>query len=321
MGDFMGFRSERGCSILGIVGWAVALILGLLLLWFGVLRPLNQDRQETDVPASPTVAQTGEALPTAAVPTATPTSTPQPSPTPSPTTEFPTAAPPTATTVAAEAVAGADGANLRSGPDVSFSLLGHVEPGTSMRITGRSGDWWQVDYQGSAAWVYNQVVTAANTENVPQVQAPATPVPPTAAPTPIPTDTPVVTVLPTDTPGPRSVRGLVPSAFSVEGAPGPFTASSTSSGCGSDSGAIWYNMEVTSTAGQDVEYKILGAWVQETQYHKPSWTNQRFKPGERLVWRDCLRIPSAGTYHLFLVICFTDGVCEQMLGPVVIEVK
>jgi hypothetical protein len=80
-------------------------------------------------------------------------------------------------------------------------------------------------------------------------------------------------------------------------------------------------MDVTNMSQGEVNYTILGAWVQETQYHKPSWTNQRFKPSEQLIWRDCFRIPSAGSYNVWLVICFSDGVCEQMLGPVSVEVR
>jgi uncharacterized protein YraI len=318
MERFAGFRSERGCSLLGIGGWALAVIFGGLLLWFGFFRPVGQQGPPA-TEQSPTASATAEALPTAAVPTSAPTVAPTDTPPPSPTTA-PTPVQPTAVPVVAEIVTGADGANVRSGPSVDFARIGYIDPGGEAQVTGRYADWWQIAYEDGAGWVFGGIVTASNTDGVPEVQPPPSPTPPpaTATFTPAPTATEGP---PTATPGPRTVRGLVPNSFKVEGAPGPYSPSSTSQSCGSDNGAIWYNMDITSNSQSEVNYTILGAWVQESQYHKPSWTNQRFKPGQQLIWRDCLRIPSAGSYNLWLVICFNDGVCEKMLGPVSVEVR
>ncbi len=93
-------------------------------------------------------------------------------------------------------IAGADGLNVRSGPGTNFAILAHVNPGTQLRVTGRYADWWQVDYNGTAAWVYSGVVTAQNTGSVPQVVPPPSPVP-AAAPTPVP-PTPIPTSPPTE---------------------------------------------------------------------------------------------------------------------------
>ena len=318
MDGFTGFRSERGCSLLGIAGWALAVIFGGLLLWFGFFRPTGE-QEPVATEQSPTASAVAEALPTAALPTSAPTVAPTDTVLPSP-TAAPTAVQPTAAPVVAEIVAGADGANVRSGPSVDFSRIGYIDPDAVAQVTGRYTDWWQITYEDGTGWVFGGIVTASNVDGVPEVQPPASPTPPpaTATFTPAPTATPGP---PTATPGPRTVRGLVPNSFTVEGAPGPYSPSSTSQGCGSDKGAIWYDMDITNNSQSDVNYTILGAWVQETQYHKPSWTNQRFKPGEHLVWRDCLRIPGAGSYNLWLVVCFSDGVCEKMLGPVPVEVR
>jgi hypothetical protein len=83
---------------------------------------------------------------------------------------------------------GPHGANLRSGPSSSFSVVGHVESGSTFEITGRYGDWWQIDYDGTPAWVSSWVVTAVNAEDVPEVHPPPSPIPPTPVP---PTSTPL----------------------------------------------------------------------------------------------------------------------------------
>lgn len=82
---------------------------------------------------------------------------------------------------------GPGGANLRSGPSSSFSVIAHVEPGSTFEITGRYGDWWRIDYDGTPAWVASWVVTAFNAEDVPEVQPPPSPIPPSPVP---PTSTP-----------------------------------------------------------------------------------------------------------------------------------
>jgi N-acetylmuramoyl-L-alanine amidase len=81
--------------------------------------------------------------------------------------------------------AGVDGANIRTGPGTEFELVGRLEPGATAPITGRYGDWLQIDFNGTVAWVANWVVTATGVENVPEVEPPvATATPePTAEPT------------------------------------------------------------------------------------------------------------------------------------------
>jgi lipoprotein-anchoring transpeptidase ErfK/SrfK len=83
-------------------------------------------------------------------------------------------------------VAGADGANVRSGPDAGLTLLGYLEPGTQASVIGRYGAWWQIEYDGASAWVADRVVTAYNTDDVPEVEPPPTPMPssPDFVPTP-----------------------------------------------------------------------------------------------------------------------------------------
>ncbi len=90
--------------------------------------------------------------------------------------------------------------NVRSGPGTSYSIIGGANQGTQFAITGKnpSGDWWQIDYNGQAGWLFGQLVTTENTgdvpiaENIPQqprvVQQPTNtpvPAPPTAIPAPV----------------------------------------------------------------------------------------------------------------------------------------
>ena len=71
--------------------------------------------------------------------------------------------------------------NVRRGPGTHHDIIGTAEPGTEFAITGKNlnGDWWQIDYEGQAGWVYAPYVTASDVDGV-QVVA-----------TPLPTSTPV----------------------------------------------------------------------------------------------------------------------------------
>ncbi|MXY96037.1 MAG: SH3 domain-containing protein [Caldilineaceae bacterium SB0664_bin_27] len=80
--------------------------------------------------------------------------------------------------------------NIRRGPGTQHGVLGTAEAGTEFNITGKNlnGDWWQIDYEGQAAWVYASYVTASYADDVQVVPTP-TPIPtatskPTSTPTP-----------------------------------------------------------------------------------------------------------------------------------------
>ena len=77
--------------------------------------------------------------------------------------------------VPAKLVAGDDGVNVRSGPDVSFPKLGYLDPGTSAEVTGKYEDWFQIDYNDGPGWVFGELVAVTNTDSVPVVQPPASP--------------------------------------------------------------------------------------------------------------------------------------------------
>jgi lipoprotein-anchoring transpeptidase ErfK/SrfK len=71
--------------------------------------------------------------------------------------------------------AGAEGANVRSGPGTGFAKAGLLSPGAEATVIGRFGEWWQIDHAGDPAWVASWVVTARNVEDVPEVAVSPTP--------------------------------------------------------------------------------------------------------------------------------------------------
>lgn len=79
--------------------------------------------------------------------------------------------------------------NVRGGPGTTYNIVGAANPGQTFPITGKSpdGQWWQVDFNGQAGWVFAQLVTAQNTDAVAVAQN--IPVAPTAAPAPPPEPT------------------------------------------------------------------------------------------------------------------------------------
>ncbi len=316
-----GLGNQKGCSVLIIIGWVVALILGGVLVYLGFVRPALERRDAAQQISTP------QASPTAATlvsPTPQPTAAPTATPMPATVTPLPSAALPTATPAVANMVAGADGVNVRAGPGTNFNKIGYIDPGVSVHLTGRYSDWWQIDYNGTQGWVFSELVSVTNADGVPQVHPPASPTPaPTALPTatPMPTGTSVPPTATTAPAAPGSSHGLQVNSFTVEDAPGPFDPSKYKNGCSDDDGSIWFNMDLTVVGSSEVAFTTLGGYVQETDYQKDSYTDSDFNPGETFEWHDCLHIPSTGTYHIWLRICYSGGGCENLAGPITVEIK
>jgi uncharacterized protein YraI len=49
--------------------------------------------------------------------------------------------------------------NVRSGPGTDFSPIGHLNAGETRPITGQSGDWYAIDYNGRTGYVAGWLVT------------------------------------------------------------------------------------------------------------------------------------------------------------------
>ena len=54
-----------------------------------------------------------------------------------------------------------DTVNLRSGPDTSYSIVGHAQYGDSLPVIGKSGNWLQVTYWGVTGYVRGDYVSCS----------------------------------------------------------------------------------------------------------------------------------------------------------------
>lgn len=132
-------RPRRGPRVLPILGWFLAVGIGIWLVWYGFIG------SEGGGQADGTPPQAGAQ----------------------------------ATSDTPRVVAGDDGVIIRSGPGFSHPRLGYLEPGAQAELTGRDGDWYQIQYDGAQAWVLGKLVTTLNEELIEPAPAQAT------APTPV----------------------------------------------------------------------------------------------------------------------------------------
>ena len=84
--------------------------------------------------------------------------------------------------------------NVRGGPGTNYPTVGIVDQGERFDVTGKNGagDWWEIEYNGGRAWVFNSLVVTENTESV-SIAA-------LIPPAPQPTAAPIVIVQPTAVP-------------------------------------------------------------------------------------------------------------------------
>jgi uncharacterized protein YraI len=122
---------------------------------------------EPPATATPEVPPTETPVPATATPDVPPTETPVPA---------------TATPEAATLTITSQTANLRDGPGTGYGRFGQVKAGETYPVTGRNpaGDWWEIDFNGEAAWIYSQMATVAGADLV--AVAENVPVLPTARP-------------------------------------------------------------------------------------------------------------------------------------------
>lgn len=143
-------------------------------------------------PVDPGAAATARAAEDAAAAATQAAANPQAAATDTPVPAEPTA---TDTPAPAEAAVTVNSAmNIRGGPGTNYNVIGSANAGQRFTVTGKNpaGDWWQINFNGQAGWVFAQLVTGENTGGV-QVAAniPAAPVvPPTNTPVPAPTSPP-----------------------------------------------------------------------------------------------------------------------------------
>lgn len=164
-------------------------------------QPENADAIGTAVEETSIARMTEAAGSAVASPEATPTLEPAQAP----------AETPTSTPCIPLAAATAN-ANVRSGPDTAYDIVGYLELGKTAEVAGRNdaNNWWYIKYAGASggyAWIAGSVVTTSCLPASVQVVA-APPLPPTATPTN------------TQTPEPVGVPDLVASGMQYWPSPG-----------------------------------------------------------------------------------------------------
>jgi uncharacterized protein YraI len=161
----------------------------------------------TAMPTLP-IATSTVALPTAAIATAAVTTG---------TTAITSSVTSTTSVAASVTISNESGfANIRSGPDTTFDLLGKLNQGETAPLKGKNqdGTWWQIAFAagtGGVGWVRADLVQAnAAAANVSVVAAPAKPTAPPAPPT---------ASGPTATPPSVSAATIVPVAAATPSGP------------------------------------------------------------------------------------------------------
>lgn len=282
-----------------VAGTIVLAVVGLGFLVLAIFTLTRPRATTTGTPVAPTLAFTS----VVAIPTTTPappTNTPEPTAT---ATDLPTEVPPTAPEATAVVLRTTIvlPANVRSGPSLTYPILGGLNTGDVADLLGRdaSAQWYAISYAlgpNGVGWVSGQVATVeGDVQALPIVAADAPPpagatsAPPTATNAPAATNAPQ----PSATSAPQGARGVVANSFTVE---------NSSAAVGQD---VWFNFEVKNTSQSAVTYGALAAHT-DVGVTAQSWTNESLDPGEVLSWRDHINFSAPGTYQLYLGICFAD---------------
>jgi hypothetical protein len=238
-----------------------------------------------DLPSIPTTTPLPPATDTSLPPT------PEPEPTEAPQEPSPTPGPALSVNLAI---------NVRGGPGTTFPILGGMNMGDQAVPVGRdnSASWFAIPYSAGSdgiGWVAAMFVTYAGDMNALPVLATGAPPPPAGGggggTSPTETPGPTSTAPPTNTPVVLSSRGIVATHFHVENPNAQVNDQ------------VWFNFNVVNQSGSDVSYSVLAAHT-DVGPTAQSWTNEVLGAGLQLNWRDHIRFSQAGTYQLYLGICY-----------------
>jgi uncharacterized protein YraI len=300
-------------------------VIGVGLLALAVYT-LSRPSASADNPTLTVAATSIVSIPTTTPlpPTDPPTATLEPTTAPLP-SETPTLEAPVATEVPALVNIVAP-ANVRSGPGLTYAVLGGLNTGDQAPVVGRdaSSQWFAIGYDlgpNGVGWVSIQVASFDGDEqSLPVMEAnepppPAATVPPQA---PAATNTNPAPAVPTNTSPPpvSGARGIVANSFSIE---------NTTAAAGAD---VWFNFEVRNTTQNGVAYGALAAHT-DVGFTAQSWTNETLAAGQVLTWRDHINIGSPGTYQVYLGICFDSknaclsgsGVWERLSNSITVTIQ
>jgi hypothetical protein len=230
---------------------------------------------------SPQPSATSTATP---LDTDTPTATAGPSLTPTSAASLT----PTPTATSANVVSVSAQANIRSGPSTAYPVI--YRPPSSLTATalGRdsAGQWLSISIEGApggTGWVSTLAAKySGNISDLPVVQ-PAGP-PPTPAATHTPSAPPTNTGVP-------NINGIQASfnMHKTTGIPGE---------------SIFFTFTVVNITNSNIIYGILAAHTDQG-YTADSW-HDPLLPGKSLTWDDHINFSVAGTYQVYLGICYAS---------------
>ncbi len=312
----MTTRSPRPrFSWLSLIGIGALAAAGVVLLALALLNIVRGPGTAPAATATPLATQL-VLIPTTTSqpPTATPEPTATPTEAPSP-TEGPAATetPPPMLTITKPA-------NVRSGPGTAYQVVAGINTGEKVPAIGRdsSGEWFAISFAGGpggVGWLSSSVATLDGLVNdLPVIETgPPPPTAPAGATQVPPTNAPLNTAVPpTNTPAVSGARGIISAPDA------PFRVENTTVAAGAD---IWFTFKVVNTTNADVSYGALAAHTDQG-FTAKSWTNEVLRAGQSLTWRDHLNIGTAGTYQVYLGICFaskdaclTGGAAWDRLSP------
>jgi len=283
--------------ILLVVGLFILAVVGVGLLSLAIYTLTRAPA----APATPTVTLAATSLvsiptTTPLPPTEPPTATPEPTTAPPPSDTPLPEGPPTTQALAVVRISAP--ANVRSGPGLTYAILGGLNTGDTAPVAGRdaSSQWFAIGFEAGAngiGWVSNLVAAfEGDVQSLPVMEANEPP-PPAATAPPAATSTNPPPAAPTNTSPPpvSGARGIVANSFSIE---------NTTAAAGAD---VWFNFEVRNTTQGTVAYGVLAAHT-DVGFTAQSWTNETLTAGQTLTWRDHINIGTPGTYQVYLGICF-----------------
>lgn len=287
-----------GIGVLALAG--VGLLVFAMYSIFGTPSPTMSATQAVAQVASPTRILIPTTTPAPAQPSATSTSV-VPTDTAPPPTDAASAATATTAPATGPMVEIVLPANVRTGPGTNYPTAGGIEAGRQVAALGRdsTATWFVISYSAAPngqGWVSNQV--ARYTGDVNSLTVIAAPPPPAPTKTPVPAATqPPAAATQAPKPPPSSgntSRGMRGDSFSVR---------STNVTVGE---AIWFDFQVTNTTEQAIPYGALSAYAAPGVTGK-SWANATLNPGKVLVWSDHFKINTAGTYQVYLGVCWDSA--------------
>jgi hypothetical protein len=325
-----------------LLGLGALLLIGGVLIG-GLVAVVVMRSPGQLVAAQPSVTPLPLATQPVTIPTVTPAPTSTDTPEPTATKDAATKAPePTKTEAEATATEVIDfltvdvGANVRSGPGVTYPVVANLAAGDTATVVGKdtSGTWFAIETTRTSsgqAWIAGLVATfEGDTASLPIVAAPPPPaVPPTtsapAAPPPSGGGGPVT--------GQRGITGQL-------------TLCNARTTYGTNE-RICFVESIRNTTSAPVSYGILGVQASSLSggsgQFQTSW-NGDLAPGGVLwidpgcegptdrckgSWEDGMTIRNPGTYRLVLSVCFSDfntclgtsGAWETLSQPIVVSVQ